>query len=1017
MRSGISSRHPEAGLGHVPDVRAAGGLGSGPGGRRLRPLVLLFFLASGATGLVLEVVWTRCLGTVFGNTVYAASTVLTVFLLGLALGSAVLGRLADRTRRPLALYGCLEIGVGLCALGLPLLAAGSLALYRGFYRLAGPGFALLTAVRLVLSAAMILPPTFLMGGTLPVLARHLGARHERPGREVGYLYAANTLGAVAGCFLAGFVLLERLGVRGTLYLAGAVALGVGLLAVLAGCLTRSAGAAPAARRPEEAPAPPARALSTGAFRLILVAFAVTGFCALAYEVLWTRVLIFALRTSVYSFATMLTTFLVGLAIGSFVSARFLVPRLRRPILWFGVIEVLVALAALASVPLLARLNLIDLTLARRLLWSGRWQFLLTRFADAFVVLLVPTLLMGAAFPIVTTGCLDRAAPIGRRVGQLYAANTTGCVAGAFAAGFVLLPAAGTQRSLLIVVSLNLAVGVALLWHATRRSLRARIAWALPAAGAALAAFVFTPADAFHDTINMHYRPAKLAFLAEHPTGTVAVHDLPSGERLLSVCGVDVAGCDFMLRSTQKLQGYIPLLLHARPRRVVQIGFGGGETARVGLDFGVEDYTVVEICPAVFEAGRFLEHVNRGSWRDGRIRRIIMDGKNFAHLADEKFDLVMNDSTYPGSSGSSALYTVDHFRSCRERLADGGLFSCWVPLDLRPRELRMVLRSFQQVFPHTSLWVASNCLNKHALILGSLTPLRIDLGRVAAGVSCPEVAADLREIEIHDAYDLLDCYMCGEDAIRRLVAGDPVNTDDRPRLEFRCAVPAPRERSLARVLAMLAACRTPVAPNVASFPDEARDRAELARRFRATTHIFRAQVAQLVGDPTGRQRELARALAANPGEAHVRSCRAELDREIHELRNALTAMPKSAVLAVRLAGKLYVAGRDREAGGIYEQLARDEPPVTPQVLTRLANLHFRAGRRGRAERLLCRCLGTWHDCAEAHDLLAGLYLRKGRPDLARRHIAEALRLEPHNALYQAHREAIHAAALAAGSAPQ
>jgi Tfp pilus assembly protein PilF len=326
---------------------------------------------------------------------------------------------------------------------------------------------------------------------------------------------------------------------------------------------------------------------------------------------------------------------------------------------------------------------------------------------------------------------------------------------------------------------------------------------------------------------------------------------------------------------------------------------------------------------------------------------------------------------------------------------------------------MILRSFQDVFPHTSLWVASNCLNKHALILGSLTPLRIDLRRVAETMSRPRIAADLREVEIHDAYDLLDCYMCGEDAIRRLVAGDPTNTDDRPRLEFGCAVPTPWERSLARVLAMLTACRTPVTPNVVSFPDEARDRAELARRFRATTHIFHAQVSQLIGDPTGRRSELARALAVNPGEAHVRSCQAELHREIQDLRNALGAMPGSAALAVRLAGKLYVAGRHREAASIYQQLAQDETPVTPQVLTRLANLHFRAGRGDRAEQLLCRCLGIWHDCAEAHDLLAGLYLRKGRPDLARSHIAEALRIEPHNALYRAHRDAIHGADLAAG----
>jgi spermidine synthase len=1003
--------------------------------REFRAAVLLLFTISGAVGLVLEVVWVRILGTVFGNTVYATSTVLTAFMLGLALGSVVLGPVADRSRRPLLLYGCLEIGVALYAMLFLGLVAVSYVIYAWVFRTVQPGLGVLNLVRFPLCLLLLLPPTILMGGTLPVLARHLAVRRQEPGQEVGYLYGANTLGGVAGCFLAGFVLLEAWGVHNSLMAAAATAMGIGSLAVALGRRFPETGEAP---EPAEKPGPaspprrkkskardhgqpalkPTQPLSLGEFRLLLVGFGITGFCSLACEVLWTRVLVFLLGSSVYAFATMLTAFLTGIGIGSFVSARFVVPRLRRPLWWFGTVEVLVGLSVLASVLLLARLERIDFRFLEYFTWSGAWRLRLVQYADAFVVLLAPTLLMGAALPIVAAGCLRGSVPVGRRVGQVYAANTVGCVLGSSAAGLLLLPALGTHGSLLLLVGLNLAVGVALLWR-VQRSVLGRWAVATPVAAVAVAAFLVVPSDVFYDTINAYHYPSKIAFIKEHPTGTVTVHDVPNGQRLIAVDGINVAGSDFMLRSTQKLQGYIPLCLHPHPKRVVQIGFGSGETARVGLEFGVQDYTVVEICPAVFDAGVYFEEINHGSYRDPRIRKIIMDGKNFARLSAEKFDIVMNDSTYPGTSGSSALYTVDHFRNCRQRLADGGLFSCWVPLDLRPAELRMILRSFREVFPHSSFWVASNCLNKHGLILGSLSRLQIDFARLKAVISRPEVASDLEGIAIHDVYDLLDCHLCDEAAIGELVRDDPVNTDDRPRLEFSCATMVAAEGNLGQVLAMLIEHHAPISPYVSNFIDRQADQAELALRFKATTHVFLAQVAQLMGSAADRTQQLLLAQAANPGESHVASCQQELYREIEDFRSALAGYPLAGgpgnrVLAMRLADRLLMAGHyqmaldkrvDRrylEAAELYEQLVKVRPPLAPVVFVRLGEIRFRLGQIPAAEKILQECLEFWPESAETHDRLAGIYLQTGRFDLAERHNAEAVRLAPDSARYLQHR---------------
>ena len=394
----------------------------------------------------------------------------------------------------------------------------------------------------------------------------------------------------------------------------------------------------------------------------------------------------------------------------------------------------------------------------------------------------------------------------------------------------------------------------------------------------------------------------------------------------------------------------------------------------------------------------------------------MDGKNFARLSDEKFDLVMNDSTFPGSSGSSALYTVDHFRACRRRLDDGGLFSCWVPLDLRPGELRMILASFQRVFPHCSLWVASNCVNKHALILGSLERMRISFARVRAAMSRPDVAADLKAVAIHDVYDLLDCHVCDAEAIRRMTRDDPPNTDDRPRLEFSCALPRPGMGALWRVLAMLVGHRRPVTPHVANFADPAADRAELGRRFRATRHVFQAQIAQIVGDPPVRRRQFQLALAAHPAEAHVMSCEAELRQEIEDLIAAVARPPHSDRLVLRLADKLYVASRYAEAAPLYEKLAEAARPAAPAVLIHLAEIRHRIGYPEEAERLLRRCLSIWPDSADAHDRLAGICLRTGRRDQARRHLTEAIRLDPTNNVYRAHLKALDAAGRAKTPAP-
>jgi len=314
---------------------------------------------------------------------------------------------------------------------------------------------------------------------------------------------------------------------------------------------------------------------------------------------------------------------------------------------------------------------------------------------------------------------------------------------------------------------------------------------------------------------------------------------------------------------------------------------------------------------------------------------------------------------------------------------------------------MILKSFQQVFPHTSLWVASNCLNKHGLILGSLEPLQIDFARVAQVMERPAIKKDLADIAILDVYDLLDCFVCDETAIRQMATGAAINSDDRPRLEFSCARRMPWKARLLQTLAMLTLYHSPVSACVTNLPQPKVNQAEMARRFEASTHILRALVQQLARNPISRRQEMDLALQCIPGHPHVRSCDAELEREILDLRQVLAKYPRSKTLSAALAEKLFLALKYDESAALYEWLLKVDSTPPPNAFTDLARIQFSRGESGAAEQTLLKCLVRWPGSAEAHDLLGGIYFKAGRIADARRHNEQAMRLEPGNQIYAEH----------------
>ena len=949
-------------------------------------LLGLFFL-SGACGLIYQVVWSRMLVVTFGSTTLAISTVLSSFMAGLALGSFVFGRIADRRRDMLRMYAILEVGIGVSAMLVPVAFSGLRAIYPSIYRGLHESFYPFSLVRFLLCFAVLIVPTALMGGTLPVLSRFFIRRYRGIGAGLGRLYSINTFGAMVGCFVAGFLLVEFAGVRGAGVLAAVLNLLVAGVTLL---LIRYGGEAAGPEREIE-PAAPERTRRTGLAILILCAFGLSGFASIAYEVLWTRVLVYVLSSSVYAFTVMLTTFLGGIAIGSVLFVRY-ARRDRDYVRVFGAVEILIGLFAAASIPILG--NLFAIHEWVRGLFGGItwWDWNSAKFVESALVMLPAAILMGTTFPLVGriyTRALDR---LGGSVGTVYSVNTVGGVIGSFCAGFVLAPALGVQRSLVLLAALNLALGGLILSIRAGRAAH-RVAILVPLLGA-IVLLAGIPNGMFARTFNEGRQDAELVFWKEGIAGTLTVQKYPDGRRVFAIDGISVAGTALPLRTTQKLQAHIPLMTHPDPKRVLQIGFGSGETAKVVRLYDV-DIDVAEISPDVIPVStRFFADLNDRVAEGPRFRTIVMDGKNYALLAEEKYDVVMNDATYPGSSGSSALYTEDHFRGCRTRLNPGGVLSCWVPIDLAMEDFRMIVRSFRAAFPHMSIWLANNCENKHALLVGTVDPFAIDYGRLSRAFGDDRIRGDLEEVGIGNAFELMDSFLMAESAVDRFVEGADLNTDDRPLLEFRVGRHGSTELFWAENLEEMDRHRGSIYPFLTNVPDPdtALVRSTIERYFVATKYALRGQISDLRKVPGGGRRYYQMALSFNPEDrgpayflASTRTRRTSLERMVASKTDdpeLYVALAEACILE-----EDYACARDA-----YESALHLAPTLLAARIG-LGEMYARLGQYDRAIETYEQALPKVENRARILTLLGLAYRGQGEHARAMEAFEEAIREDP------------------------
>ncbi len=971
-------------------------------GGRLRRLLLVLFFLSGACALIYQVVWVRMLGLVFGVTSIAVTTVLAAFMAGLALGSYVGGRFIDRRRDPLRIFGFLQLGIGLFAILLPLCLEGLTAVYVSVYRSWPADIYVFSLMRFALAFGLLLVPTSLMGATLPVLARFFVRGLREVGSGMGALYSVNNWGAVVGALGAGFVCLELFGVRETGWLAAALSIGVGLVAFHLHRRGWSLEAAPAGPGEPKEPSPSEPEPGAGGAAglkpypgyvlvLVLVVFGIEGFTSLGYEVVWTRILsALGIVTTVYTYSLVVATFIAGLAIGSFLAGKYLDGR-GDPLTLLAVIEVGIGLSAALLLPVF---NMMGTRLAGG--GVGGWGQLVGLVALwTGLLLLVPTTLMGATFPLVSRIYTVNFRELGRRIGKIGCLDTVGSIFGAFAGGFLLIPFVGMHRGVLFLAALNVAIGLGLLLCHPRLRPRWKGAWTAGIAAVGLGALLFLPHEA---VFSPHYQvPDHLVHYDEGIDATVTVREVFHGDRVLEVNHTNVAGTAPSLVSTQVFQGHMPGLIYEalngrRPKRGLTIGLGTGHTAWCLRQHDLEEIHCVELVPGVVEAAK--EHfrvLHHGIFEDPRFHVSVQDARTVLLATDRKYDLILDDAVHPCFGGNASLYTTDFFSHCRQRLAEGGVMTAWLPIyKLRPDDLRMVLNSFKSVFPHASVWFAPRVLNKHALLVGTQSELKLDLQTLRRRLTDEAVRPALARIGLVNVEALVNCLLLDAEGIGEFSGDAPLHTDNHPYLAFS----APRARVLgpaayAENLSLLARHRAQILPHLyhlGQTPDEAAAlREKIAVQSEATEHLLEGLALHRTGGFIAAIREGEQALELRPEAPNVRALlsTAHADRAsrlfwkdrrvgdaFRECRKSLKYDPGNARAATLYARILARDGRLEHAIQRLEAGLESSPRYVP-AMSLLAECYARVGALQMARRQAESILEFLPDYAPAHRFLRTL----------------------------------------------
>ncbi len=771
--------------------------------RRNRAIRLLIplFVFSGATSLVYETLWERQLHLVFGTSQVAVCTVLAAFMTGLALGGFGGAKWADKIRRPILAYAILEFTIGLYALIFPWLMDLVQPLYLGFYHSFSPSLEVFATFQFVLLGSMLLPPTFCMGMTLPLLARFATTDTHESGQKVGRLYGANTIGAVVGTGIAGFILLPRLGLETA---TAVTACGNVLLCIGALALARTVGELPPAEPKAEGPG---ATWKVGALPIIAL---LAGFSSLAYEVAWFRIMALILGASAYAFSIMLFSFLLGLGFGGWkggiwADRLYAEGGLRRVLTGLVAVEAGIAgitwlaMYGYGEMPWLFVVVYNLLGESALLLWAGK-MFL------AMLLMVPPAFLMGVAFPFLVRAAAGESLALGKPVGRLYGWNTVGAILGASLGGLVFLPNLHVRGTVMVAISINM-LAATIAYARSQREPEATGDWLKGVGGFAIVttALMFFAAPwqpllmtagtykyvyqldttSRAEVYAQNVEPYDLLYYAEGLTSvvTVAEHRETDDRWLANNGKIDASSKADM--PTQVLVSHMPFFYRPDSKKVLMVGLAAGYSAgAITVHTTPTQIDVVEIEGTIVKASKFFDEWNQTPLADPRVNMIINDARNQLNLAeDASYDLIISEPSNPWLTGVSNLFTREYFELGRSKLTPGGIWSQWIQIyGMNTEDLRSLLGTFSDTYKYVHLY--STISDADLVLVGSDEPLNLNAAAFDKVIQRnPALVTELREIDVMSGLDLVARYRGDKTLLQDLSAGVIRNTDDNMRVEY------------------------------------------------------------------------------------------------------------------------------------------------------------------------------------------------------------------------------------------
>ena len=919
-------------------------------------IAIVCFFLSGFAGLVYEVSWIRKASLAFGSTTFAVSTVLAVFFLGLACGSYLFGRIGQRTLRPLRLYALIEVGLGLFAMASPYLLDFTESFYGPIYRALAGHAVILFVARGVLVSLVILPPTILMGSTLPLFCRQFVRSDAKVANSVGMLYGVSTLGAAVGCAAAGLFLLPTFGLRLSVQLGAALNI---LCGIAVGLLPITKNQLPQLDRDSGRSTSQSKTVKerfTAAQIPIAILFFSVGFVVLGSEVLWTRYLrLLTRQNNVYTYTLTLTVVLVGIVLGSFLASR-LFDRSTSRARYFGLFQILTGLSVLTVMTL------------PHTFWAG----IRNELGMYFLLLLPPAILSGASFPLAVRMVVEDASRASIGTGRMAAINTLGGILGSLLIGFVGLPIFGIKFSLLFITGVSLLTGFAA-WFWIDKTFSPLFRGGA-VAGALLiwicipfASRTQIPADFLADG-------RQLVAFREGFDGDLAV--IRRDKEWIEL-EIDRWWQGSNLKNQQVVGAHIPMLLHPDPKSVLVVGAGTGQTPSRFLMYDINHLDCVDIEPTLFEFIR--DHFDSKWMTDERVKLIREDGLNYLNHSDVMYDVIAIEVGQIFRPGIAFFYTTDFYHRSRQRLRPGGLLTQLVSIpSLTIDQFQGVIKTFLDAFPQSFLWY-----NSSDLLLIGVDDADFKLSRTALErlSSNEAVHQDLRytfwggpQHWLNQLPVFLGGYLAGPRELADLASEARLYRDDLPVLDYATRLDYIAQTNEIPIV------KDHLLKHIGPF-DEVVDFALSPEEVSVIEGVRKKNLGTIIAEAIIRRVELL-TLSMDDG----------ADEIITLLSEAVGWNPDHFEANRMLADALIGQGRNKAAGRHYVEANRIRPE-DPHVLHGIAHTLYRLNRIEAAIPYYRASLRLRPNHAETYNHIGLALAKRGNFVEARQHFKTAVRLDP------------------------